>query len=100
LAVGLLFNLPHSENTLWLSALLGGALSSTSVIASLGYLFAGGQVSMGAAVTAAVLSVIGSSFAKSVFTAMRYPGHLDAWTPAVLSMVSGALGLTLFSVMG
>lgn len=96
LAVGLLFNLPHSEQTLLLSSLAGGFLSSTSVIASVGYLHASGQVSASSAVSAAVLSVIASTVAKSLLTTLRYPRDIHLWMPAVLAAAAGAAGLAAF----
>ncbi|MBI2445728.1 MgtC/SapB family protein [Candidatus Micrarchaeota archaeon] len=100
LAVGMLINLPHTPQTLWISAFLGGLLSSTSVIASLGYLFTAGQVSTSGALTAAVLSVIGSSLSKSAVSFSRHPRHWDLWSPAVLSLVSGAIVLVAQSLLG
>lgn len=100
LAVGLLINLPHTPETLWVSALLGGMLSSTSVIASLGYLYSGGQVGASAALTAAVLSVIGSSLAKSAVAFVHYPRNWDLWSPAVLGVLSGAIVMVAFSLIG
>jgi len=100
LAVGLLINLPHSPTTLWLSAALGGLLSSTSVIASVGYAYSAGHVGTASALTAAVLSVVASSVAKSAVTFARFPRHWDAWMPAVLGAASGAIALTTLNLLG
>lgn len=99
MAVGLLFNLPHSEQTFLLSALAGGFLSSTSVIASVGYLYSSGHVSATSAVTASVLSIISSSVAKSLLCTLRFPREIHLWTPVVLASAAGAVGLFLFYLL-
>lgn len=98
-AVGLVFNLPHTGTGLLAYSFLGGLLSSTSVLASLGYLHLAGQVGTATAIQAAIASVIGSSLAKSALTAVKHPKHADVWAPAVLAALSGAVGWFLFQAV-
>ncbi|MBI5226653.1 MgtC/SapB family protein [Candidatus Micrarchaeota archaeon] len=99
-AVGLIFNLPHTGSGLLAYSFLGGLLSSTSVLASLGYLHLAGQVSTATAIQAAIASLIASSLAKSALTVAKYPRQVELWTPAVLAVLSGAIGWFLFQALG
>ncbi len=101
LAVGLLVNYsPSSAESTYLTSFIGGLLSSTSVAASLGYLFLGKQVSATVAATGIVLALVASTISKTVITSSKFPHNMDLWSPPVVAVATGTAGLMLIGAIG
>ncbi|MDP2717943.1 MAG: DUF4010 domain-containing protein, partial [Candidatus Micrarchaeota archaeon] len=90
---------PKTPESIYLSALLAGLVSSTSVLASVAYLFLQGHLTANMAATAVVLAIGASTFTKTALTFARHPHDIELWAPLVTVTAAGAAGLVLIGAL-
>lgn len=86
------------ENS-YISSFISGLVSSTSVVASIAYLFLENQVTPQTAAISITLSIIASTFSKTVLTTAKFPNHVELWAPAVTVVATAAAGLVLIGAL-
>lgn len=84
-----------TPESLYASSLISGLVSSTSVVATIAYLFLQGQATPQTAATAISLSIIASTASKTLLTTAKFPKEIELWTPVVIAAITSAVGLVL-----